>query len=404
MNLSEIKSKLNFKDKFQNLARRLRKNSFISLCYDYMAEDLEFDDLPKEVLNSPYFSRDFWNRRVEDLHEKAKRVALCGTFIQGDYYRLQGVKDIQRLNLCHDRFCDNCQNTMAVQRSEKYTPILLKLAENYDVYHVVLTVPNVPLDSLVFAVDKIFSSYKRLCIFLSGRKFVHGIDYTAFGYLGSIRALEITKNKETGLFHPHLHCIFVCRKGVKLSSKRYNINRYSFKKYNSHIPRSNVASNEPQRYFSDFEILLQKTWRLLYDGIELNKSNLDALSLGYSCMIDSARGRYKEVFKYATKGLLSSDPNKDPLETRSDFVLLFTTLYRRRLIQGYGCLYRMKFEETVSFDPDQLYLEIVEDLHSLENPIAFNCNFETLQNSIENDKNITFISRKSVAQLGAKDE
>lgn len=121
-------------------------------------------------------------------------------------------------------------------------------------------------------------------------------------------------------------------------------------------------------------------------------------------MIDSAKGRYKEVFKYATKGLLSSDPNKDPLENRSDFVLLFTTLYRRRLIQGYGCLYRMKFEETVSFDPDQLYLEIVEDLHSLENPIAFNCNFETLQNSIENDKNITFISRKSVAQLGAKDE
>ena len=405
MNLVDIKEKLNFIDKIPNLQRRLKKNSLISYYYDMMAEDLYFEDLPDVVLNSPYFKEDFWMRRREDLHERAKRVSLCSTFFSGSYFPLQGVKDIERINLCHDRFCDNCQNTMAVQRSDKYTPVLLKLSQDYDIYHVVLTVPNVPLSSLVHAVDKIFKSYKRLCIFLSGRKFVTSIDYLSFGYLGSIRALEITKNKETNLFHPHLHCIFVCRKGSKLASKRVHVNRYSFKKYNSHIPRGNIASNDPQRFFNDFEILLQKTWRLLYDGVELNKKNLDSLPLGYSCMIDSAKGRYKEVFKYATKGLLSSDPDKDPMDSYSDFVLLFMTLYRRRLIQGYGSLYRLKFDEEVSLSSDELYEQVIEYLKILDpDPIPFIEDREQLAAQMIHGLDITYISRKSVSQLGAKDE
>lgn len=400
MNLSDIKLKFNFNDKFNNLSRRLNKNSLLSFYYDTMAEDLYFDLLPDVVTNSKFFVHDFWMRRREDLHNRAKSVALCSKFWSGDYYRLQGVKDLQRVNLCHDRFCDNCQNTLAVQRSDKYEGVLKRFTENYDLFHVVLTVPNCSLEDLSSTLDKMFYSYKRFNIFLSGRLFVSGVDFLEIGYLGSIRALEITKNKNNNTFHPHFHCIWICKKGA-LKQKSVNVNLYSFKKYNSHIKRGSVVSNEPQRYFTDFEILVQKVWRLLYDGERVNYSNINELSLGYSCMIDNARGRYKEVFKYATKGLLSSEKGKDAVDTYSDFVLLFVTLYRRRLIQGYGCLYRMQFEDKIDTSPDDLYLEIVRQLHEVENPELFHEDLDMITKNIPSS-NVTYISRKSIGHLGAK--
>lgn len=399
MDLLEIKSNYKFNDKFDKIKRRLSKNPLISWYYQMMSEDMQFDDLPDVVINAPCFKEDFWHRRSEDMKERGKRVALCGHYIQGKYYPLQGIKDVEKIYLCHDRFCDNCQNGMAVQRSEKYEPALMKLTEDYDIYHVVLTVPNVGLFSLSLTIDRIFRAYKRLCIFLSGRKNVRGVNYSGFGYLGSIRALEVTKNKEMNTFHPHLHCIFICRKGSKLALKRTHQNTYSFKSTNSHISRGIDI-----RLFNDYEILLQKTWRLLYEGIELNYSNLDELKVGYSCMIDNAKGRYKEVFKYATKGLLSSDPDKDPMDSYSDFVLLFISLFRRRLIQGYGCLYNLKFDEKIDLSPDDIYLQIIEELNKLEKPMEFNSYFYEVEDEIVNGKNITYISRRSVARLGADDE
>ena len=410
MNLNDIKEKLNFKDKFDRMKRRLKKNAFVSFFYDMMAEDIRFEDLPIEAMNSSYFKSDFWNRRIDDLHERSKRMSLCCTYMEGDYYRFQGVKDLRKVNCCHDRFCDNCQNALSVQRSDKYLPVLLKLADDYDLYHVVLTVPNCTLSGLSATLDKMYYAYKRLCIFLSGRKNVRSVDYSAFGYLGSIRALEITKNNESNTFHPHFHCIFVCKKGSKLDTKRYHINPYSFKGNNSHIKRKHKVLFDgheieaPDRLFSALEILLQKTWYLLYNHIELNRSNIDELSLGYSCLIDNAKGRYKEVFKYATKGLLSSDPNADPKDKYEDFVLLFFTLFRRRLIQGYGCMYRMEFDNKIDMSPDELYLEVRKALHAIETPIAFYSTFEETEREIESTSGITYISRKSIAQLGCKDE
>ena len=404
MELSEIKEQFNYEGKFATLRRRLKKNALLSYYYDVFAEDLRFDALPPEIYTSDFFKGDFWERRKEDLHERGKRVALCCKFWSCDYYRLQGVVDLQSVNLCKDRFCDNCQNAISKQRSDKYTPVLLKLSEDYDIYHVVLTVPNCALSDLVGTLNKMFQCYKRLCQYLDGRKGVRNVDYMQIGYKGSIRALEITKNKETGLFHPHFHCLWLCDKGGNFDKNRKNINIYSYKKNNSHIRKSHSRTEKPQRYFSDFEILLQKTWKLLYDGIEVNCKNLDGLPLGYSCMLENAQGRYKEVFKYATKGLLSSEEEKNPVQNYTDFVLLFLTLYRRRLVQGYGCLYRLKFEEKIDLSVDDLYLQIISYLHKIENPEKFYTDLDFLSEDIGKNKNITYISRKSIMTLGVEYE
>ena len=405
MNLADIKEKLDFSKKFNNLTRRLRKNSLLAHWYLTFAGDLEFDDLPVEVINSRYFSRDFWNRRLDDLKSRSARVSLCSKFWSGDEYALQSMRDLNLVNLCRDRFCDNCQNTLSVQRSDKYTPLLLKLSEEYDIYHCVLTVPNCTLGELSNVLDNMLRCYKYLVRYFDGRSAVSGVDYAQLGYLGSIRAMEITKNVEKETFHPHFHCLFVCRKGSKVQRYRTNVNIFSFKKNNSHIRRRNVASNEPDRFFSDFEILLQKTWRLLYDGAEVCKKNIEDLELGYSCMLENARGRYKEVFKYATKGLLSSDPARDPKQNYSDFVLLFVALFRRRLIQGYGALYRLKFDNHIDLgiSGDELYMQVLKELHSVETPFEFRADLDFLERDMSN-RNVCYISRKMVASLVADDE
>lgn len=400
MNLIDIKEQLNFEDKFKKLSHRLRKNSMLSLFYDKMAADIEFDDLPAEVIASPYFKETTWTfecGRDGLLKKKARNVESCANYLYGDYYVFQGVKDIQKVNLCRDRFCDNCQNTLSVQRFQKYEPILTKFVEDgYLIDHVVLTVPNVLISELSSTLVKMYKAYKRLNIFLAGRKSVRNVNFSFYGYVGSIRALEITKNHETGRYHPHFHCLFMRRPGAKLKGR--NINSYSFNK-----TEHRKGSQDSPYLFSDFEILLQKTWKLLFEEVEVNYSNIQELKIGYDVMLKNARGNYKEIFKYATKGLLSYDADKSAVSCYTDFVLLVVALYRKKLIQGYGCFYAMNFSDEIDTSSvDDAYLEVVRVLHEIENPVWFFDRRDEVEQEIKK-KNITYVSRKSLATIGSDD-
>lgn len=400
MNLIEIKEKLNFEEKFEKLNRRLRKNAMIALFYERMAADIEFDDLPEEVIASPYFEESSWTYHAGRgglLQKKAHNVETCADYMSGDYYAFQGVKDIQKVNLCRDRFCDNCQNTLSVQRFQKYEPILTKFVEDgYLIDHVVLTIPNVLIGDLSRTLERMFKAYKRLNIFLAGKKNVRNVDFSFYGYVGSIRALEITRNAETGRYHPHFHCLFMRRPGAKLKGR--NVNSYSFTRTDHR-----KASNDKPYLFSDFEILLQKVWKLLYEGTTVNYSNIQELKIGYDVMLKNARGRYKEIFKYATKGLLSYDEDKSAVSCYTDFVLLVVALYHKRLIQGYGCFYNMDFSDNIdTVSVDDLYLQIVKELHFLESPIWFFDSRDEIKDEMKK-KNITYISRKSLGTIGSDD-
>lgn len=398
MNLCDIKSKLNYQEKFEKLSRRLRKNGLVAFYYELFSADVEMDCLPQEVYDSEFYKANFWKRRAgrdNTIIEKAKRISSCCSFFSGDYYRLQGVKDLQKVNLCMDRFCDNCQNTLSVQRFEKYEPLLLKLAEEYDIDHVVLTVPNVPLYRFSETLDKMLKAYKRLNIFLLGKKAVRNVNFAKYGYLGSIRALEITKNRDTGKLHPHFHCLWLRKKAAKQRAR--NLNAFSFNR-----TEHRQCGDDKPYYFTDFEILIQKVWRCLCENIEVNYSNIENMVYGYDCMIKSAKGHYKEIFKYATKGLLSSDPEKSVTDNYEDWLLVMVALYHRRLMQGYGALYQLKFDNVVDMSPDDEYMRVKKELHKLEIPVPF---YESLQEVGKNIKslNVTYISRKSLGQLGAED-
>lgn len=377
MNLQDIKERLNSKEKFERVRRRIRRNDIIAGFYDQL-----FDETGEETLP-----------RI------AKNLRDCCQYWDIDYYRLQGVKDILRTNCCKNRFCDNCQNALSIQREKKYAPFLDALRKSFDIYHIVFTIPNPYPEKLSIAVSNMFAQFKYIIRLFTGNAKIKGYDFSKYGFIGCVRALEITKNEKEGTFHPHFHSLFVLRKGLKLDENRYIINRFSFNNPDIKKSHHKRTPGKPERLFSDFEVLLQKIWRLRVDGTRVNCVSIEQLKEGYSVICDNAEGKYKEIFKYATKGIFKNE-DENALQGYADFVPLYQTLYRRKIIQGYGLLNKFKFEEGIALDArqDQAYNEIVQTLKTIEDPVRV-YEYLTDINANLDRKDITYISRSTIGEL-----
>ncbi len=385
MNLNDIKEKLNVNSQLSRVSRRIKKNETIAEFYEQLAEDIEENRIG-------------WCYSPETLRNVADRMSKCCRYWDIDHYPLQAVKDMLRTNACKNRFCDSCQNKISIERERKFAPVLDALARDHDVYHIVFTVSNVYAEELKPCLDRMYEQFAYINRLFSGDAKIKGISFYKYGYVGAIRALEITKNRIENTFHPHFHCLFILRKGLKLDKGRRYVNSFSFN--NSDIKKSHHKREygEIERYFSDFEILLQKIWRLRYDGIKLTQKNIDGIKEGYSVICDNANGKYKEVFKYATKGIFR-EGDENALGGYYDFLSLFNALHGRRLIQGYKILNGFDFED-LSQNVDEEYMKVRATLEELEKPFR---SFEFLNEIEENLHKYTYISRASIAEIMGED-
>ena len=308
------------------------------------------------------------------LHNQIDNLRNCNSMWLLDYYKLQKIKDFKKTNLCKDKFCNNCKKVKQASRMAKFVPMIEELAKDKFIYHMVLTVPNcVGADLKDTIKDKMFKNFNYLNRYLNLKKPIKGLDLSEYGYQGAIRSLEVTFNKDD--YHPHLHCIIALDK--PLDTNRYIKNTYSRSRKNGY------------RKFTDFEILIQKIWYLLNNDIRVTKKNIDNLELGYSCTIDPIdESSLFEVFKYMTKG---TDESKNIL-TYDNFKTLYFALYRVRQIQGYGCFYNVKDDDSIIDEVDDLYDIYIQILQSKENPVPV-C--ETPQDLLLDNKNI-IISRKKI--------
>lgn len=380
MNLFTYQKSLEYKKalqvnckQFDKVDRRTEKNGYISYLYRKLSDEIG----------------------DESLQITANRVFSCSRYYEIDYYVDQKVKDVQRTYFCHNRFCDNCQNAYAVQREFKYTPVLDQLSKLFHLYHIVFTVPNCYSDQLLITLDQMQNSFGYINRYLNGNLKIKGIDFLKYGYSGCIRALEITKSKK-GDFHPHFHCLFLFRNDLSKFPewKKHNVNSYSFDNPDV-VLHKKKSYGTPQRYFSDFEILLQKIWRLKFDGIKVTRDNLEGIKEGYSVIVDPAKGRYHQVFKYATKGLFKKTDGD--LNYR-DFVNLHFALQNRRIIQGYGVFFHCDFEE-INLDTDKYYNRLVAILRSNEYPIPEIEKLDQILTAQLHAKDITYISRQSMRRI-----
>lgn len=133
--------------------------------------------------------------------KKSNNIKHCGTNLifkscpNGDHKHLVGA------NFCRERFCPMC----AYRRQKKFYHSTLDIM-NYiaalDIFHytfLTLTVKNVKSYQLAAALQMLSKSWDK---FMKRRKIKALVK-------GFIKAVEITYNKDTNEYHPHLHVVLV---------------------------------------------------------------------------------------------------------------------------------------------------------------------------------------------------
>lgn len=335
----------------------------------------------------------------EDFLSKSSRILNCIKYWKIHDYEKQLTKDVQTVSYCHDKFCTNCQNKLSLKRFNVYTPILNDKEKDFDIYHVVFTIKNPKFGELKPALDKMYKKFGYIAGYLNGSRKVTGLDLNKYGFGGGIKSLEITINNKKE-FHPHFHCLLLFKKNL-LFDKTIR-NGFSTSKANG------------KRLFSEFEILLQRIWYLVYNEIEVNQFNLDNINLvkkyigdyedeskincdGYSVIMDKISNvedkNFKEVFKYTLKSDFKQIANNYEI-----FKELFFALKGRQTLQTYGDIKEFtdkELNEIIDKETDKEYTNTLLELSNVE---SCKKNYYTVK-QVKNDASTgkyTFISRNSI--------
>lgn len=218
------------------------------------------------------------------------RVSDCGTFLE--YYVTESEKKLHAANFCRDRLCPMCNWRRSKKIFSQMSRIMDYLEKDgYRFLFLTLTVKNCSVENLRLTIDNLFSGWRYL--YHKNRVFRTVV-------CGTYRGLEVTRNKETGEFHPHFHVILAVRP--------------------DYFTRSYVT----QEHWSN---LWRSACDLAYDPIvhiETVKSGSRGLS-----------GAVSEAAKYAVK---SSDYLIGSMDDRLSYVSAFlSSLTNRKLVSLTGC-------------------------------------------------------------------
>ena len=356
--------------------------------YKTLADYMKNHKLYKYVETLKEFNKNRENNVSETLLNIALRVKSCNSFWVFDTYRMQAVKDLKHVNFCHNRFCANCQKLIQASRLYRFSPVIEDLHNQYNLYHIVFTIPNVLGSDLSKSIQVIFNSFKLLIRFFKLEFKPKDINFIQYGYKGALRSTEVTFNPDD--FHPHLHCVFAFENDF--NEEKYILNSFSF------------SRGVFQRYFSDFEILLQKIWCLLVKGQKVTLKAINDLEQGYSVVANKiCKDDYYEVFKYTFK--VTDD--KGNFMTYDQFKYIYYALYKRRCIQGYGIFYDLNIEDDFIDDSvDAIYDEFILNLLKIERPVSESLTVPELLELMSKSK-FKVISRKNIQRYlieGMKNE
>ena len=141
----------------------------------------------------------------------SQRVLECGDYLEFYRFEKAGLK-LKSANFCCDRLCAMCNWRRSLRTFAKISKIIQSksfVEGGYKNLFLTLTVENVEITELHEAFEHIFYSFNK---FLKNKRISKAVK-------GYFRALEITFNKKTQTFHPHLHLILAV--GKSYFSKDY---------------------------------------------------------------------------------------------------------------------------------------------------------------------------------------
>ncbi len=378
------------KEHFEELKKNTKYNYQIADFYldRFIQEGFEIpdgmdnsDDIFEYFENHTHSDKRLLDKKRAKWLSKSRLIYNCCKYLDLDCYLKLKIKDVKRINLCRDKFCLNCQKKMAKARQERFAPELDRLRNEYEVFHLILTVPNCEGSELVSVVKKMYKKFPYMLEFFKGKRKVTGVDFLSYGYAGAVRGLEVTQD-DNKRFHPHFHCMVLFKKGLQL--EKTIINPYSFD--------HGVLKNK----FSKLEVLLQKLWYLLLNGERVTVKSIETLKLGYDVLMEDSVGHYHEVFKYAFKGAFDEEKGVF-LYNEQTFWTLYEAFHGRRMIQGYGLLYNFdECEDIIQAEADLRYDYIISVLKELDSPTF---RIENLDEVLERVRYWRYISKGNLKRV-----
>lgn len=301
-------------------------------------------DLSKR--NAMYFKRMFDMTKNKTYFNLYQDMMNCLSVWEWDRYDINKILDLQRVTRCKNKYCSNCRSVGLAIALSKFSPKnneLLK--QGFFPCMITLTVPNCPGDKLKDTIDKMGKTFRKFYDCLS-RDDRHALKSRYINIKACIRALEVTYNQETGMYHPHYHCLcYIDEYNIQIWKKQYQgLYRRKSNDYMLH---------------SDLDFQIQKLWTMCYDGISMREwdnfedknrwNDQEERMLYYQCdciELSLPEGIF-EIFKYFCK-----DTDLNNFEV---FYTIYEATYRKKVRQAYGLLHGLKLEcedETLEITDD----------------------------------------------------
>ncbi|MFO7161675.1 MAG: protein rep [[Clostridium] cellulosi] len=261
-------------------------------------------------------------------------------------------------------------------------PIINTLkCENRGIYHMTLTIPNVPKGELDSACERMAKGFKKFWNWLSnnGKKRYTGRKYKA---IGALRSLEITYNAQTRTWHPHYHVLIVLSDRLKDDYLKQNIQTAWDNRRGEWTLHSRAEIDTGQLWASAYN------GRPPSDGIE-----------AYECRINKIKDKRGliEVLKYPAK---ESDFARMDL---TEFTEFYQTVKFRRTRQAYGVFYNVKLDDNIK-NEDMLEVDLLKSLlHIPEEPEILVTAYDTLIQDYHSWRKISRYRAHDGFNMGAED-
>ena len=327
---------------------------------------------------------------AKKLELRAFRLRTCMKIIDYDSYGKIKTALYNKTYHCRDRLCLNCAKLVSNSRERKFMGKVTTILNDYSFWHMVTTSPNCvglssdPTDtrpSLTNTVLNMRRAISYLNDYLKGKKKITGLDFSYLGYAGAVRSFECTM-RVLNEYHPHYHIILALKKDLWLDDKHEN-------------DYSKSRNSSEKTYFSDFEILLQKIWKLLMTGQTVTKKALDkmdaAADIGYSCRCKLIEDdKFHQAFKYPFK------PDGIDYIDINTFNDIEHSLKNVRAVQSSGIFLGMKIDETDIDDTEWSLSERIRDeLYYICEPSKLSESPSQSRLNIVNDKRL-YLSLKKI--------
>ena len=136
-----------------------------------------------------------------EMHRRADRVLFCGTWLEFGIF--PDKNKLVFANFCKDRLCPMCNWRRSLKLYGQVSAVMDELEkQGYKFLFLTLTIKNCSAMKLSSTIDILLKGFTKL--FHDNRRVKKAVK-------GFFRSLEITKNKQTGQYHPHLHCILAVK-------------------------------------------------------------------------------------------------------------------------------------------------------------------------------------------------